>query len=111
MTCDVRILRLGCMGEEGIKKDVMLRRQLQRRWGGMLERRAVRTGRYLDGAASCPVLSLFSRSTETFVAGQSKIRSQIQDDYRYSGAGVGPEAAMLKPLVLHVLSIPCPTPI
>ena len=52
MTCDVRILRLGCMGEEGIKKDVMLRRQLQRRWGGMLERRAVRTGRYLDGAAA-----------------------------------------------------------
>ena len=52
MTYDVRILRFGCMGEEGIKKDVMLRRQLQRRWGGMLERRAVRTGRYLDGAAA-----------------------------------------------------------
>jgi len=72
-----RKVLLGCMGEEGIKKDVMLRRQLQRRWGGMLERRAVRTGRYLDG--------------------QSKIRSQIQDDYRYSGAGVGPEVlSMLK---------------
>jgi hypothetical protein len=38
------------MGEEGIKNDVLLRRQLQRRWGGMLERRAVRTGRCVDSA-------------------------------------------------------------
>lgn len=43
-----------CMGEEGIKKDVQLRQQLERRWGGMLERRAIRTG-HLDaaGAPSC----------------------------------------------------------
>lgn len=84
-----RRVSLGCMGEEGIKNDVLLRRQLQRRWGGMLERRAVRTGRCVDSA------------------GQSKIRSQIQDDYRYAGAGLAPEVLSMLKTIKGVDAMQC----
>ena len=44
------VFRHSHMGEEGIKRDAQLRRQLERRWENMLERRAIRTGNWMDSS-------------------------------------------------------------
>ena len=50
------------LGEEGIKRDAWLRRHIDGRWQGMLERRAVQTGRWLDAATGPQPSVLWDRS-------------------------------------------------
>ncbi|CAK9016198.1 unnamed protein product [Durusdinium trenchii] len=75
------------MGEEGIKRDAQLRRQLERRWENMLERRAIRTGNWMDSSG--------------------KIRMQIQSDFRFSGDGVIPEVLNMLKSIKGVDTMQC----
>ncbi|CAE7326813.1 unnamed protein product [Symbiodinium natans] len=76
------------LGEEGIKRDAWLRRHIDGRWQGMLERRAVQTGRWLDAAT-----------------GSSRIREQILSDFHYSSDGLGPQVLSILKSVNKDLSV------